>query len=57
MQRQKYSDNHIIKKGKTIPNLFFKKIKNLDSSNSQNSINSKISQKIIDDEKNQIIYY
>ena len=50
-QRQKYSDNHIIKKDKTIPNLFFKKIKNLDSSNSQNSINSQISQKIIDDEK------
>ena len=35
-QKQKYSDNNIIKKGKTIPNLFFKKIKNLDSSNSQN---------------------
>ena len=50
-QKQKYSDNNIIKKGKTIPNLFFKKIKNLDSSNSQNSINSQISQKIIDDEK------
>ena len=50
-QRQMYSDNHIIKKGTTIPNLFFKKIKNLDSSNSQNSINSQISQKIIDDEK------